>query len=63
MSRRFHPPRGVLATLTAVLLLAPMPAAGQDTPLDYPQWRGPNRDGSAAAFTKPESWPERLNMR
>ncbi len=27
---------------------------------EWPQWRGPNRDGSAPDFRAPESWPEEL---
>jgi len=27
---------------------------------DWPQWRGPNRDGKAAAFTAPQTWPKTL---
>lgn len=27
---------------------------------DWPQWRGPDRDGIAAGFTAPATWPERL---
>ncbi len=27
---------------------------------DWPQWRGPNRDGKVAGFTAPQTWPERL---
>ncbi|MGH9346609.1 MAG: PQQ-binding-like beta-propeller repeat protein [Vicinamibacterales bacterium] len=30
---------------------------------DWPQWRGPNRDGGGAAFTEPARWPERLTAR
>jgi len=30
---------------------------------DWPQWRGPNRDGSLPAFTAPPSWPETLTRR
>ena len=30
----------------------------QIAPLDYPQWRGQNRDGAASGFTEPSSWPE-----
>ncbi len=45
----------------AVWLLVPLPVTAQDSPLDYPQWRGPDRDGSAAAFVEPAAWPERLN--
>ena len=27
---------------------------------DWPQWRGPNRDGSVASFTAPNLWPDKL---
>ena len=27
---------------------------------DWPQWRGPNRDGKAIKFSVPEKWPEKL---
>lgn len=27
---------------------------------DWPQWRGPNRDGAVASFRAPASWPEHL---
>ncbi len=27
---------------------------------DWPQWRGPNRDGVVASFTAPKVWPEKL---
>ena len=47
----------------ALGLLAPSLGAAQDSPLDYPQWRGPNRDGSAAAFVEPEDWPQQLTRR
>jgi outer membrane protein assembly factor BamB len=33
---------------------------GQSSSLDYPQWRGQNRDGEASAFTAPKLWPENL---
>ena len=38
-------------------------AAAQTSPLDYTQWRGRTRDGSASAFAEPTSWPERLTLR
>jgi outer membrane protein assembly factor BamB len=37
--------------------------AGQDTGLDWPQWRGPNRNGAIASFTEPSRWPEALTLR
>jgi outer membrane protein assembly factor BamB len=30
---------------------------------DWPQWRGPNRDGTGAVFTEPARWPETLTER
>ncbi len=40
------------------LLLSVVPIAGQD----WPQWRGPNRDGTVAGFREPKVWPERLQQ-
>lgn len=33
------------------------------TSLDYPQWRGHDRDGSASGFVEPAAWPSTLNRR
>jgi outer membrane protein assembly factor BamB len=30
---------------------------------DWPQWRGPNRDGKVAGFTVPATWPAQLNQK
>lgn len=30
---------------------------------DWPQWRGPNRDGKVKGFTAPQSWPEELTKK
>src|SRR5580692_5274377 len=27
---------------------------------DWPQWRGPNRDGTVSGFNVPQSWPTNL---
>jgi outer membrane protein assembly factor BamB len=43
----------------AAALLAPVPETGAQ---DWPQWRGPNRDG-AAAFQAPPTWPDALERR
>src|SRR5215212_9224279 len=37
------------------LALAPAPPAA-----DWPQWRGPNRDGRVLGFNAPRSWPKTL---
>ena len=34
--------------------------AAQSTSPDWPQWRGPNRDGAIASFTPPKDWPNQL---
>lgn len=49
----------------AVAMLVGTGAAmvGQESPQDYPQWRGHHRDGAASAFSKPASWPEHLELR
>ena len=49
------------ARLTAVLALCLLTAAGFAD--DWPQWRGPNRDGIAASFKSPRQWPEKLKLR
>ncbi len=43
---------GLLAGV--IFLIAPLAAQ------DWPQWRGPNRDGAVASFKPPSSWPEQL---
>ena len=30
---------------------------------DWPQWRGPNRDGKLSGFTAPQKWPKELKQR
>ena len=36
---------------------------GQNARADWPQWRGPQRDGTLTAFVEPTSWPEQLTRR
>src|SRR4051812_36240904 len=38
-------------------------AGAQTAGGDWPQWRGPNRDGTATSFAEPKAWPERLTLR
>jgi len=51
-----------VSTLAGVLLIV-LAASAQKPSLDYTQWRGPQRDGSASAFTEPAAWPETLTER
>jgi len=30
---------------------------------DWPQWRGPNRDGKVTGFTAPQTWPQELKLK
>ncbi len=32
------------------------------SPQDWPQWRGPNRDGVVRSFAEPRVWPEKLTQ-
>lgn len=38
-------------------------SAGGASAQDWPQWRGPNRDGKAAGFAAPQTWPEELKQK
>ena len=48
--------------LVGIIVFAGLTAGvgGQSTGLDWPQWRGPNRDGTLASFAEPKDWPENL---
>ena len=48
-----------VAVLSSILALLAwlLSAVGAD---DWPQWRGPQRDGKASGFKAPEKWPEKL---
>jgi len=45
----------LILTLIGTLTLTP-----EATSQDWPQWRGPTRDGSATSFSEPAVWPEQL---
>jgi outer membrane protein assembly factor BamB len=49
----------------AALLLAGLTisASTQTNSANWPQWRGPNRDGHVVGFVPPRVWPERLTER
>jgi len=48
-----------LLPLAALVAVVTAPLAAQD----WPQWRGPARDGVAVSFDAPATWPERLTRR
>src|SRR5688572_3843684 len=54
-----------IAALAAIIMLAGMTGVvgGQNAGADWPQWRGPSRDGTLAAFAEPRSWPEQLTQK
>ena len=45
----------LILALMGTLTLAP-----EATSQDWPQWRGPARDGNATSFSEPAGWPEQL---
>jgi len=38
-------------------------AANQTSAQEWPQWRGPNRDGIIADFSIPQTWPDSLQLK
>src|SRR5262245_28794378 len=50
--------RGVLWTAAIVVSLAASLSAQ-----DWPQWRGPARDGAIVSFREPATWPKALIKR
>jgi outer membrane protein assembly factor BamB len=53
--------RSVVGIVALVGLTAAV--GGQNDASDWPQWRGPSRDGTLASFTEPKAWPERLTQK
>ena len=51
-----------LVVLPAVLVLAVVSASPKLGAQDWPQWRGPARDGLAVGQTAPKSWPKELKQ-
>lgn len=50
----------LLAPLPVLLMAATTAAQTSTSATDYPQWRGPQRDGSVHASIRPDAWPDRL---
>jgi outer membrane protein assembly factor BamB len=53
----------VRVRVSIAIVLVSAALAAQDQRLDYTQWRGLNRDGSASAFSEPRAWPGQLTRR
>ena len=51
--------RSIGAMVTVLILVSVTSAFAQD----WPQWRGPNRDGKATGFTAPQTWPKELTQK
>jgi len=57
MIRRLIVLAGIIVTSFGSVL------AGQGQSPEWPQWRGPNRDGVLTSFKEPATWPEQLTRR
>jgi len=55
------PRRALAASLLALLLALASARAGLAS--DWPQWRGPGRDGAARGFRAPAAWPAELSQK
>ncbi|OHB66861.1 MAG: hypothetical protein A2V70_05150, partial [Planctomycetes bacterium RBG_13_63_9] len=51
--------RSIGVILGCVVLIGASRLSAQD----WPQWRGPNRDGKATGFTAPQTWPQALTQK
>ena len=56
---------GKRSVVIGVLMVAGLTSVvkTQNRAADWPQWRGPNRDGAAASFAEPGTWPAKLNRK
>ncbi len=54
-----HAMRSIGVVASCAVLISAVAAFGQD----WPQWRGPNRDGKATGFAAPETWPKALTQK
>src|SRR6185369_9222307 len=50
-------------TMTLVLSCLASTMASGAWAQDWPQWRGPDRDGKASGFTAPKTWPKELTQK
>ena len=54
-----HADRWSGVTVGALILIGAACACAQD----WPQWRGPQRDGKVNGFTAPQAWPKELTQK
>ena len=54
--------RGILLGIVAFVAFTVV-TSGQGGQADWPQWRGPQRDGAAVSFAEPQEWPEQLTLK
>ena len=47
----------------SLIAIATLMAASAASGQDWPQWRGPDRDGAVLSFDEPDVWPESLTRR
>ena len=50
-------------TSVAMMVCVILVVAGLVFAQDWPQWRGPNRDGKVSGFTAPQQWPKELTQK
>jgi outer membrane protein assembly factor BamB len=53
----------ILSLAFAVVLLDAASAQPPRPSADWPQWRGPNRDGAVTSWVEPKAWPETLTAK
>jgi outer membrane protein assembly factor BamB len=53
----------ILALAFSVVLLDAVSAQSPRPSADWPQWRGPNRDGAVTSWVEPKAWPETLTAK
>ena len=56
-------PRTVLLAGIIAIAASTGVVRGQNAGGDWPQWRGPNRDGTVTTFTEPRAWPGTLTQK
>jgi outer membrane protein assembly factor BamB len=55
--------RSVIALAGIIIASFGSQVAGQGQGAEWPQWRGPNRDGVLTSFKEPGTWPDQLTRR